>query len=398
MRLLFFSLFFVTGAFANDITCTAVVRSESHKLIQEEVTLPNMTSTEDFTGRYFKIVEAKNDKPILLNDKNLGLRACTVYYHLSKAREYFMEKFQDRHVRNLRQLTIRVEMPYSFIDSSHFMDEKFKSYNNSLTIPPSGRNKVDSVAAWDYEIWFAPMKKVKKKNAIEQASKLLNSSAAQESLRVGVLSGVGSIMATQLAQGMTLTSMEGQMYVQSLVVSMLAVTITPWVIEKTSSLVKQTLYLDTAFIPEVIYHEYVHVALARYLKPSHHSSIIEGMANFFAADIGNTHAILKKTKGYSKGLDKIDAKKKIMFDSWMEDQSYAQYGFTFGLLYDVQKALGAEDGRDVIYRAHQKLTASSTVRVDLLRAIEQSALEKFPASEHKRVLLTLSRVWQNRGL
>lgn len=398
MRLLFFSLLFASTAFAEDVTCTALVRNGKHSLVEKKVSLPHITSDDSFTGRYFKIVESKNNEAIKLNDKNLSLRACTVYYHLSKARQYFLDEFQDRHVRNLRQLTIRIEMPYSFIDSSHFMDEKFKSYNNSLTIPPSGRNRVSEVEPWDYEVWFAPKKSIKKKNAVEQASRLLNSPAAQENLRLGVFTGVGSLMATQFAQGVTLTSLEGRMYVQSLVVSMLAVTVTPWAIEKTSSLVKQSLYLDTALIPEVIYHEYAHVALARYLRPSHHSSIIEGMANFFAADIGKTNAILKKTKGLSKGLDKVDAKKKIMFDSWMEDQSYAQYGFTFGLLYDVQQALGSADGRDVIYRAHQKLSASSSVRHDLPRAIEEAIKEKFPVSEHKKLLMKLSLVWQNRGL
>lgn len=398
MRLLFFSLLFASSAFAQEVTCTAMVRDGKHRLTQEKVTLPYLTSEDSFTGRYFKIVEAKSNEPVKFNDKTLALRACTVYHHLSKARQYFLDEFQDRHVRNLRQLTIRIEMPYSFIDSSHFMGEKFKSYNNSLTIPPSGKNRVSEVEPWDYEIWFAPKKSIKKKNAVEQASRLLNSPAAQENLRLGVFTGVGSLIATQFAQGVTLTSLEGRMYVQSLVVSMLAVTVTPWALEKASALIKQSLYLDTALIPEVIYHEYAHVALARYLRPSHHSSIIEGMANFFAADIGKTHAILKMTKGLSKGLDTVDAKKKIMFDSWMEDQSYAQYGFTFGLLYDVQKALGSDEGRDVIYRAHQKLSASSSVRHDLPRAIEEATKEKFPVAEHKKLLTKLSLVWQNRGL
>lgn len=398
MRLLFSSLLLLISFSTEAITCKAYVRDSKHNLVIRNVELTDSTSDETFTGRYFKVVKAKDDEPVKLNDPDLSLRACTVYHHLSVARKYFLDHFQDRHVRNLRQLTVRIEMPYSFIDSSHFMEESIKTYNNSLTIPPSGRNRVSSVKEWDYEIWFAPGKKIKRKNAIEQASKLLRSSGAQESLRLGVLTTVGSTMATQVANGMTITSLEGQMYVQSLLVSMIAVTLTPYIVEKASSIFKSTIYLDTAFIPEVIYHEYAHVALAKHLRPSHHSAIIEGMANFFAADIGNTDTILEKTRGFSKGLDKLNASKKIMFDSWMEDRSYAQYGFTFGLLYDIQKNLGEEDGRKLIYLAHQKLNASSDIRYDLLNVLEEAAREQFGSEGSQKVILALSRIWQERGL
>lgn len=40
-----------------------------------------------------------------------------------------------------------------------------------------------------------------------------------------------------------------------------------------------------------------------------------------------------------------------MYDTWMEDRQYAQYGFTFGLLWDIRKALGPEVARKLLYKA-----------------------------------------------
>lgn len=400
MRQLFFSLFLLisTHAFAQEVSCEAMVRDEKHNLIRQKVSLEDLTSPDSFSGRYFKIVSAKDDAPIKMNQGDLSFRACTTYYHLTKARKYFVDNFNDRHVRGLKELIIRIEMPYSFIDSSHFMGDEYKTYNNSLTIPPSGRNKLTEIKPWNYEIWFAPKKKIKRKSAMQQAAKLLQTQDAQFNLRIGVLAGVGSNIATQVAQGLTLTSLEGKMYVESLLVSLAAVTITPWVIEKFSAVFKPTIYLDTALIPEVIYHEFGHIAFAKHLRPTHHSPIIEGYANFFAADIGNTDTILKKTRGLSKGLDKLNPNKKIMYDTWMEDRQYAQYGFTFGLLWDIRKALGEDVARKLLYKAHEKLNSSSNVRTDLLTVLEDTSRDMFPASEHQKIILTLANVWQGRGL
>lgn len=399
MRRLFFSLLFLsTSVFAQEITCEALVRNRNHKLVKEKVALEDISEPGSFSGRFFKIVSAKDDKAITFNQGDLSFRACTTYYHLTKARNYFINHFQDRHVRNLRQLVIRVEMPYSFIDSSHFMSDDYKTYNNSLTIPPSGGNKLTEVNPWNYEIWFAPKKKIKRKNAIQQAAKILQGQQAQESLRIGVLANVGSNIATQVAQGLTLTSLEGKMYVESFLVSMVAVTVTPWIIEKLSGIIKNTIYLDTALIPEVIYHEFGHIAFAKHLKPTHHSPIIEGYANYFAADIGNTDTILKNTRSYSKGLDKLNGNKRIMYDTWMEERQYAQYGFTFGLLWDIRKALGPEAARQLLYKAHQKLNSSSNVRADLLTVIENTVRDTYPTDEQQKIILALANVWQNRGL
>lgn len=46
-------------------------------------------------------------------------------------------------------------------------------------------------------------------------------------------------------------------------------------------------YLDTALIPEVIYHEYSHYVLQDYLVLSHSTGVVEGLADYFAGEIAS---------------------------------------------------------------------------------------------------------------
>jgi hypothetical protein len=395
-NILFFYILFIQSSHA--IECSAWTRDENKNLKIENVTLSDLETNKFFSGKYFKIVLDKSETAVSLDDANLSVRACTLYYHLTLARNYFLEQFSDTYLKKLKPITIRIEMPYSFIDSSHYMHEDFKSYNNSLTIPPSNNNKLDTITSWDFEIWFAPAKKIKIDNSVEQAAKLLGSSTAQESLRLGVFSTTASNFVTQLAQGMTVTSFEGKLHVQSLLLSLSIVTFTPWLIEKFAALAKRTVYLDTALIPEVIYHEFAHIALSKHLKLTHHSPIVEGMANYFAVAVGNSPAILHKTKSFARGLDKLKVSKDIKYESWMEDQKYAQYGFVLALLGEIKKQLGNTNADKLIYHAHTKLNASSSVAVDLTKAIQESAREIFSPEEQKIILLKLTSIWQNRSL
>lgn len=376
--------------------CSAWTRNQNKKLILSKVNLSDLSSDKNFSGKYFSIVLDKNDAPLPLESNNI--RACTVYYHLTIARKYFLAKFPENHVRGLKPVTIRIEMPYSFIDSSHFMHEDFKTYNNSLTIPASTRSKLDSINPWNFEIWFAPAKKIRVDNAIAQAAKLLGSSTAQESLRLGVLTSTASNIASQLAQGMTLTSFDGKVQIQSLLLSLAIVSVTPWLIEQLSSLVKRSIYLDTALIPEVIYHEFAHIALSRHLKLTHHSPIIEGMANYFAAAIGKTPAILHKTKSFARGLDKLKVNNDVQYEPWMEDQKYAQYGFVLALLSEIKQQIGEEEADKLIYHAHAKLSATSNITSHLTAALQESARELFSKDHQKIILMKLTAIWQRRNL
>jgi len=185
--------------------------------------------------------------------------------------------------------------------------------------------------------------------------------------------------------------------------SLLVVTVTPFVINKVAGLFKKSFYIDTGLIPEVIYHEFSHVALADNLAPVHNVPLIEGMANFFAAEIGQTDAILRGTVGLSKGYDFLVAKRRLVFDSWMEDLKYAHYGFTFHLLWRVKQVIDEvlpDVGAKIIYSAAHLnlLDSSSDLQRDLTNAIESSVRKNIPIEgKQTEVLLALSRLWNDIG-
>ena len=58
--------------------------------------------------------------------------------------------------------------------------------------------------------------------------------------------------------------------------------------------------LDTSFIPEIVYHEFAHIALSDKLTLSHSSPVNEGMADFFAASIANSSTLADKVKDYAE--------------------------------------------------------------------------------------------------
>src|SRR5665647_2012988 len=61
-------------------------------------------------------------------------------------------------------------------------------------------------------------------------------------------------------------------------------------------------WLDTALVPEIIYHEYSHAALSDRLVLSHSTAVIEGMADFFAGQIADSPTLAKKIKQHNTCL------------------------------------------------------------------------------------------------
>jgi hypothetical protein len=123
----------------------------------------------------------------------------------------------------------------------------------------------------------------------------------------------------------------------------------------------------------VIYHEYSHFALSHHIKLDSHSAVSEGIANFFAAMIGKTDAILKKAKKYAKGLAIVSAQDNKNYEYYMEDQRYAQFDYAFKYLYALKTEFGEELATNYIYHASQKLNQRSPkLKSDLVPALFQA--------------------------
>jgi hypothetical protein len=63
-------------------------------------------------------------------------------------------------------------------------------------------------------------------------------------------------------------------------------------------------YLDTALVPEIIYHEYAHIALSDEIAPTHSTGVVEGMADFFTMIINPQKRLMAPLKDINNAAAK----------------------------------------------------------------------------------------------
>lgn len=373
-------IFFSWQALAIDHKCTAMLRDGKGRLVSQQVAISDLKSNESFDGKYIKVVQGAGEEAVAF-DSPLSLRACTVYFHMSKARNFFLEKFQINKLKRPRALVARIEMDQGYNDSTHFISTNLGHfYNNALTIPPSGLQKLPEIKAWSYEIWFAPKKKIKVKSSLHKAAQVASSGPVISGMITGVVESQLTVIAQQLAQGAKIGLLEAEYYTKSLLFSVGVMALVPQVVKWGSALIKKSIYLDTAMIPEVIYHEFSHYALSEIVSIDSSRPVVEAIANFYAAMIGDTDAILKKTGEFSKGLLPISAKGDKMYDYYMEDQIYAQLDFGFKFLYGLKREFGKEFAEQLVFKSIQNLEETDMeLKSDLVPALFASLKEQHPS-------------------
>ena len=91
-----------------------------------------------FEGKFFKIVQGTSNDAISfdIDDAQLIKKAANVYYHLSIARDYWVNDIKSDFVKTIPQIIVRLNITNSFSDVRHFKHEELeKNYNNAWTIP-----------------------------------------------------------------------------------------------------------------------------------------------------------------------------------------------------------------------------------------------------------------------
>jgi len=347
-------------------------RTENNRAVIEEVTLTDLRSNESFEGEYFKVVEGKSDEPISFDaDKSLVLKAATVYYHLTKARSYFVNVLKSEHVLGMPKMVIRIELRNQFFELGHFAHDNVEpQFNNALTIPAGTGLASRGVIPWGIEIWFRPQKK------LHISEIKVNDLAGRE---------FKSLMG-QFRNQIHMQSL--QSFFSQLIISFVNTEagINPFSVENLvrtagSSIIMESGYqffdpinklfsrkwywLDTALVPEVIYHEYSHAALSDRLILSSSTAIIEGMADYFAGKIANSPTLAKNIKKYNTYNGK-DAKRKQNYMIQFELGDYANTDFVFGLLWQLDESLNLKKDKNFIFELRKHLTTNAEIRGDLI--------------------------------
>lgn len=390
---------FLFSNFSLAASFDAVVRNKNNRPKIEKVELEDLDSTNSFDGKYFKIVKGKSNEAISFQaDQALLLRAATTYYHLTKARNYWVNKLRNEFAANLPKMIIRIEHTNQFSELGHFANDNFEpQFNNALTIPAGKGLASRGVKPWNVEIWFRPQKKVHLRDlnvnslATQQYKSLLATFRNQihmQSLQRFLATLVGSAVNPNLNASSTFNVDNLIRTAGSSVIMEFGYQFFDPISRATA---RKWYWLDTALVPEIIYHEYSHAALSDYLELTHSTAIIEGMADFFAGQIAESPKLAAHIKKYNTFNGK-NAKRKQEYMLQFEMTDYANTDFVFGILWELKNILGEQEGEAFMFQLRQKLTTNSSIRSELIDGLLKTCDElcKSPFNDKLRILKALN--------
>jgi hypothetical protein len=376
--------------------------------------LRNLRCNNTFEGKFFKIVKGTSSEAISMDidDPVLKNRAANVYYHLMIAREFWVNEIKSDFVKNHKQIVIRVNILHSYSKYRHFKHISHgENYNNAWTIPAGETpESVPDREEWGKEIWFSPMKKVsmKKKykskgnNPVHESLTIIKDPLIQTSMNGVIYTGLGLLTAPTIDGSGFLTAILKRAGTIGVLFAFTHLTkkIDHWFIQK-------YYYVDGAMIPEVIYHEYAHIALSDTMTTTHSVPVIEGMADYFAARISNRKKIYDSIKGLSTNNPK-NTKNNSMYHPFLEGWWNAQSDFTLSLLWkgrdkfqdlnDEREEKGLPimvDYDQLVYSSHFLLTEESVIDEDLTSALVESC--KTLCSSKRTGVNTLHQTFEEKG-
>lgn len=370
---------FSVSSFANPAHHKVLVRvknSDDQKIVMKR--LPDLISENSFEGKHFKVVLGKSNEAIkfIEKDRKLLLKAATVYYHASVAREFFVKTVKSKYVAGLPQIVLRLEITNKFNEMGHYAnDNNEPQFNNALTVPAGKTPSFVPVKdEWNHEIWFRP-KKVLKTADMELN---LGENPLEQNLRIA--NDVAQDFVTNSAQFDILTAIFKPEYQsaplwESLIRSAGTFAVFKGIYEGSKKMDKLFLntyfYLDTALIPEIIYHEFAHVALSDALETTVSTPVLEGMADFFATLIEPQKEMMAPIDGISNNSAKNPYNKKG-YSPAMEDIAESQSDFVLSVLWKLHENMKG-GAMDLIYESRKHMSTDETsIRNGLPRSILKS--------------------------
>ena len=272
-------------------------------------------------------------------------------------------------MKSLPQIIIRIEHINKFNELGHFANDNLDpQYNNALSIPAGNGYEPAGIKPWNHEIWFRPAKKVHL-SEIDNKNSPVSLKRLFQNFRSGVhMSTIQKFLMDYFVLG-TYDGLETNASIEQFfrtagtsIILELALSQAP-LLERL--MMRKWYLLDSALIPEIIYHEYAHIALSDHLELNHSTAVIEGMADFFAGQIADSKELATKVKKYnSYNGKKVDHH--YIYRQEFELTSMANTDFLFGLLWQINELIGDPN---LIYDLRTKIQTDSNIREDLLRGV-----------------------------
>jgi hypothetical protein len=370
-----------------------VLRDENFKVTIEEVILSDLTSEDSYEGKYFKIVSGKSDEAILFTaSKDLQLKAATTYYHLNKARKYFIDTVQSDYVRDLPQLTIRLDLINVFNEVGHFANNALDpQFNNALSVPAGKGYEPKDIKPWNTEIWFRPSKEIRlngsDSSSVKVALQSFRNQTHMQTLQQFLITLLqGKIGGYSISSNSIMRTVGSSLLIEAIYQST----------DIAASFFAQKIYrLDAALVPEIIYHEFAHIALSDHLELSHSTPVNEGLADYFAGQIANSKKLATKIKDYNLFNGK-QVKKKQQYNQAFERGDFANTDFVFGLLWNVGEIIGKEKEARFMYAMTHKIDSNDTIRDGLIKATLDTCREN--CTDEFNDTLKLYKLYDSRNM
>jgi hypothetical protein len=182
--------------------------------------------------------------------------------------------------------------------------------------------------------------------------------------------------------------------------------IVPFAINKISSPFKSTTYLDTASVPEIVYHEYSHLALSDFISVRSDALVSEGYANYFAAVISNNTNIGDKLGNLGKNAPGFNGKFRGTYRMTMDLYGQEHSGFIYSLLTNIKdeilnlytnKLEGEKIADKIIYDSRKFLKYKNGAVKDLLSAI-QVAIVTSGGPKKRLIMKNVEKVGNKFGI
>jgi hypothetical protein len=153
-------------------------------------------------------------------------------------------------------------------------------------------------------------------------------------------------------------------------------------------------YLDTAMVPEIIYHEYSHIALSDQLALTHSTPVLEGLADYFATEISGNPKIADKIRKYSLSMPK-NARNRSDYNPAFENAFFSNSDFVLSVLWLVRDEF-PDLTETLVYESRKALnTDTADIRHDLIGSLLDtcSIVCKNPRADRMR----LREIFEKKG-
>jgi len=319
------------------------------------------------------------------------LRAQTIHHHLNQAYGRTLKLGANTRLMDLigrmTHCRVRYDVTSAYNRITHFMSSKRPIGNLSLTID-AGKFQGTS---WTEEIWFYRSIPTKKTAGVYSLFQALS----EKNFRRAFL---GQIAISRSRKW--LISQHSRSLIELIGWVGLFECVLP-LLTQASKAIKTESSLDSALIPEVIYHEWTHLLMSPIFGLRSSTSVNEGYANYWAAKISGMNRLLENTpREFARGRyarERSGDQRPTYRVEYDDSPAFRASGqFVFTVLMEIESVLGAELGMAVNLEALSSLNEKSDAFYALPDALLKSVHKVAPDSS--TALTGVITVLRGRGL